>query len=81
MTTKFGAGIAFRKAQVSSKFHCPASTVTLFSEDREGRMHSSLVIEIQKSPTNSGGIVVYNKRPCRPYSHCKLNPAHTGFFG
>ena len=22
-----------------------------------------------------------NKRPCRPYSHWKLNPAHTWFFG
>ena len=36
MTTKFGVGIDFRKAQLSEKFHCLASTVTLFSEDGEG---------------------------------------------
>ena len=48
MTTKFGVGIVFRKAQVSAKFYCPASTVTLFSEDGEGGIHSSLVIESQK---------------------------------
>ena len=36
MTAKFGAGIVFRKAQVSAKFHCSASTVTLFSEDEDG---------------------------------------------
>ena len=60
MTTKFGVGIVFRKAQVSAKFHCPASTVTLFSEDGEGGIHSSLVIESQKRPGNSGGTEVYN---------------------
>ena len=32
LTTRFGIGIVFRKAQVSAKFHCPTSTVTLFSE-------------------------------------------------
>ena len=32
MTTKFGIGIVFRKAQVSAKYNCPTSTVTLFSE-------------------------------------------------
>ena len=39
MTTKFGIGIVFRKAhvQLSAKFHCPTSTVTLFSDDGEGR--------------------------------------------
>ena len=31
MTTKFGMGIVFRKAQVSAKYNCPTSTVTLFS--------------------------------------------------
>ena len=49
MTTKFGIWIVFRKAQVSAKFHCPTSTVTLFSEDGEGKIHFSLVIENQKS--------------------------------
>ena len=29
MTTKFGIGIVFRKAQVSAKYNCPTSTVTL----------------------------------------------------
>ena len=38
---------SFRKAQVSAKLHCPTSTVTLFSEDGQGRIHSSPVIEIQ----------------------------------
>ena len=32
MTTKFGIGIVFRKAQVSAKYNCPTSTATLFSE-------------------------------------------------
>ena len=49
MTTKFGVGIVFRKAHVSSEFHCPASTVALFSEDGEGGIHSSPVIESQTS--------------------------------
>ena len=31
MTTIFAAGIVFRKAEVSAKFHCPTSKVTLFS--------------------------------------------------
>ena len=59
MTTKFGKGIVFRKAQVSAKFHCPTSTVTLFSEYGEGRIRSSPVIESQKGPANSGGTIVY----------------------
>ena len=63
MTTKFGLGIVFRKAQVSAKFHCPTSTVTLFSEYGEGRIRSSPVIESQKRPANSGGTIVYNY-PC-----------------
>ena len=63
MTTKLGVGIVFRKAQVFAKFHCPTSTVTLFSEDGEGRIHSSLVIESQKRLANSGGTIVYNY-PC-----------------
>ena len=61
MTTKFGIGIVFRKAQVSAKFHCPTSTVTLFSKYREGRIHSSPVIERQKRQANSGGTIVYNQ--------------------
>ena len=61
--TKFCIGIVFRKAQVSAKFHCPTSTVTLFSEYGERRIHSSPVIEGQKSPANSGGTIVYNC-PC-----------------
>ena len=60
MTTKFGIGIVFRKAEVSAKFHCPTSTVTLFSEYGEGRMRSSPVIESQKRPANSGRTIVYN---------------------
>ena len=60
MTTKFCIGIVFRKAQVSAKFHCPTSTVKLFSEDGEGRIHLSPVIESQKRPANSGGTIVYN---------------------
>ena len=60
MTTKFAIGIVFRKAEVSAKFHCPTSTVTLFSEYGEGRIRSSPVIESQKSPANSGGTIVYN---------------------
>ena len=57
MTTKFGIGIVFGKAQVSAKFHCPTSTVTLFSKYGEGRIRSSPVIESQK---HSGGTIVYN---------------------
>ena len=60
MTTRFAIGIAFRSAEVSAKFHCPTSTVTLFSEYGEGRIRSSPVIESQKSPANSGGTIVYN---------------------
>ena len=60
MTTKFAIGIVFRKAEVSAKFHCPTSTETLFSEYGEGRIRSSLVIEIQKRPTDSGGTIIYN---------------------
>ena len=48
MTNKFGVGIVFKKAQVSAKFHCPISTVTVFSEDGERRIYSSLVKESQK---------------------------------
>ena len=56
MTTKFGVGIVFRKAQLSAKFHCPASTVTVFSKVGE-------VIESQKWSTSSGGAIIYNC-PC-----------------
>ena len=35
---------SFRKARVSAKVYCPISTVTLFPEDGEGRIHSSPVI-------------------------------------
>ena len=60
MTTKFGIGIVFRKAQVSAKYNCPASTVTLFSEYGGTRIHSSPVIQSQTKPANSGGAIVYN---------------------
>ena len=48
MTTKFGIRVVFRKAHVSAKRHCPTLTVTLFSEDGEGRINSFLVIKSQK---------------------------------
>ena len=62
MTTKFGVGIVFRKAKMYAKFHCPTSTVTLFSKDGEGRGDPLLLsqIESQKSPANSGGTIVYS---------------------
>ena len=63
MTTKFGIRILFRKAQVSAKFNCPTSTVTLFSEYGERRICSSPVIQSQKRPAHSGGTIVYNY-PC-----------------
>ena len=63
MTTKFGIGIVFRKAQVSAKYNCPTSTVTLFSEYGGTRIHSFPVIQSQKMPANSGGTIVYNY-PC-----------------
>ena len=63
MTAKFGIWIVFRKTQVSAKFRCPISTVTLFSEYGEGRFRSSRVIQSQKRPANSGGTIVYNY-PC-----------------
>ena len=56
MTTKFGIG----KAEVSAKFHCPTSTVTLFSEYGEGKIRSSPVTESQKCPANPGRTIVYN---------------------
>ena len=34
MTTKFGTGIVFRKAEVCVKFACLSSAVTSFSEER-----------------------------------------------
>ena len=68
MTTKCGVGILFKTVQVSAKFHCPTSKVTLFSEGGEGRIHSSLVIESQKRPANSGRTIVYNY-PC--YVRCR----------
>ena len=63
MTTKFDIGIVSRKAQVSAKYNCPTSTVTLFSEYRGTRIHSSPVIQSQRRPANSGGTIVYNY-PC-----------------
>ena len=60
MTTKFDVGISFKKANLSVKFHCPTSTVTLFSEDGEGRIYSSSAIESQKRPADSGRTIVYN---------------------
>ena len=41
-----------------AKFHCPASTVKLFSKDGEGEIHSYTDKESQKSPANSGGTIV-----------------------
>ena len=46
MTTKSGIwivslGIVFRKAQVSAKYNCPTSTVTLFSEYGGGGREST----------------------------------------
>ena len=41
-----------------AKFQCPASAVTLFAKDGEGRIHSSSDIESQKSPANSGGTIL-----------------------
>ena len=63
MTTKFGIGIVFGKAQVSAKFDCPTLTVTSFSEYGERRIRSSPVIQSQKRPGNFGGTTVYNY-PC-----------------
>ena len=60
MATKFGTGIVFREVEVSAKFHCPTSTVTLFSEYGDGRIRSSPVIKSQKRPADSGGTIVYN---------------------
>ena len=70
MTTKFGAGIVFMKAQVCAKFHCPTSAVTLFSEDGGGGIHSAPVIETQKRPANSGGIIVHTYS-CYEVEQCK----------
>ena len=67
MTTKFGKGIVYRKAQMCNKFHCPSLAVTMFSEDGEGRTQSSLVTESQKNPANFGEITVCNY-PC--YVRC-----------
>ena len=62
MTTKFGIGIVFGKAHVSVKFHCPTSTVTLFSKD--GKENPLLPGHRKpKEPANSGGTIVYNY-PC-----------------
>ena len=60
MTTKFGIGLVFRKAQMSAKFNCPSSTVTLFSEYGRGgtRIHSSAVIQSEKRPASSGGTIL-----------------------
>ena len=60
MTTKFVVGIVFRKAKVCAKLHCPASAVTFFSEDGEGRIYSFPVTKGQKrkEPADSGGIIV-----------------------
>ena len=63
MTTKFGVGIVFRKAQVFAKLLSPTSATTLFPEDEEGGIHSSLFKESQMSPADSGGTRVYNY-PC-----------------
>ena len=69
MTTKFGVRIVFRKAQVSAKYNCPTSTVTLFSEYGGTRIHSSPVIQSHKRPANFGGTIVYN-HPCYVRRRC-----------
>ena len=63
MATKFGIGIVFRKAQVSAKYNCPTSTVTLFS--RYGGDENPLLPSHTKpkEPANCGGTIVYNY-PC-----------------
>ena len=63
MTTKFGIGIVFRKAQVTAKHSCPTSTVTLFSKYGGTRIHSSPSHTKPKEPASSGGTIVYNY-PC-----------------
>ena len=65
MTTKFGVRIVFRKAQVSAKYNCPTSTLTLFSEYRRTRIQNPLlpVIQSQKRSANPGGTIVYSY-PC-----------------
>ena len=65
MTTKFGIGIVFRKAQVSAKYNCPTSTITLFSEygGGGGGRESPPQSYKAKEPGNSGGTIGYNY-PC-----------------
>ena len=65
MTTKFGIGIVFWKAQVSAKYSCPTSTITLFSEYGGGGGRESTPPQSYKTkePANSGGTIGYNY-PC-----------------
>ena len=63
MTTKFGIGIVFSKAQVPAKYNRPTSTATLFFEywgDENLLLPSHTK---PKWPANSGGTIVYNY-PC-----------------
>ena len=41
-----------------TKFHCPASAVTLLSKDKDGEIHPFTDIESQKRQANSGGTIV-----------------------
>ena len=48
METKFGTGVVFWQVNTCAKFHCPSSTVTLFSGG--GWNPPPPVIESQKKP-------------------------------
>ena len=41
-----------------AKFHCPASALTLYCKDMEGKIHSSSDIESQKTVAKSGGTII-----------------------
>ena len=41
-----------------TKFHCPASALTLCCKDGEGEIHSSSDIESQKTLANSDGTII-----------------------
>ena len=50
IATKFGKGVVFWQVHACAKFHCPSSTVTLFSGG--GGIHPPPpVIESQKKPS------------------------------
>ena len=43
-----------------TKFHCPASALTLCCKDGKGEVHSSSDIESQKTLANSDGTIIKN---------------------